>query len=106
MYYGWYSEACDRRNGHAVYLDKDGNEVKITEVMSDSDKKPTNKWNDNIYVGEVVKWVRTIDYLDGLSTMALLEKVQEMVKEQQVCQAQSPVSKRCFCGTCPINNSN
>lgn len=61
--YGFYSEKqleIMKRNGYnaIVYLTPDGKEVIVTEVKQINE---SNKWYDDcVYVGEVVKYVRQI----------------------------------------------
>lgn len=56
MQHGWYSEKMAKRSGTVVWADPEGNEVTVTEVSS-SDACP-NKWDDTVYVGPVVAYVR------------------------------------------------
>ncbi len=69
-YYGYYSAQQEKIAGSCVYLDKNGNEVVVTEV-SKQEKEQTN-WPDTRYVGRLVKMIRrghlSINVLlDGLS---------------------------------------
>jgi hypothetical protein len=100
-YIGWYSAASDKKFGHAIYLDKDGLEIKITEVISDG-KKPLSKWNDLICVGEVDKCIKTLKVDFNRSVEELLTLAREGLAEQIACQKQFANTNKCFCHTCPL----
>lgn len=70
--YGWYSHKqkqlfddinhkCYYKNhkpGICIYLTPNGDEVRVTEVSKS--ENPINKFDDNVYVGVVDKFVRKI----------------------------------------------
>ncbi len=104
VFNAWYSAACDRLYGHVVYRDKDGVELKVTEVASDSNT-PSGKWNDAIFLGEVVTWVRsnrrTIEH-SAEAVSKLHSELTSLITEQNRCQKQFAETGNCFCFTCPI----
>ncbi len=53
---GWYSKKSEYRFGYCIYLNSNGEEVKVTEV-TDGDIS-NSKWDDQINKGEVVKYVK------------------------------------------------
>jgi len=62
-FWGFYSLSCDRDDGHCIYLDGEGKEVKVTAVMSDPDVNKGFEFYHNIKdivcVGKVYKYVRS-----------------------------------------------
>lgn len=105
-YHGWYSAGADKKFGHAVYTTPEGLEVKVTEAVSSADAKPGGLWNDFVYVGEILRCVRT-NPIKEISPTELLNAIQEDIQEQKTCKAQFPQTGKCFCYTCPIKyNSN
>ncbi len=64
----YYSATGDYHVGHAVYLDDRGAEVKCSEVC-EVGHKPTSKWPDMRYVGQVVTFVRAVDKLPEMPPM-------------------------------------
>jgi hypothetical protein len=54
----------EKRVKYNIYLvKKDGleKEVKVTEVMGSKDSKPhAERFDDSVYMGEVVRWVRCV----------------------------------------------
>lgn len=59
--YGWYSrKAVIAGCGHHVYANKDGVNIITTAVTADSEGAGYN-WDDKVFVGEVVKFVRSGD---------------------------------------------
>lgn len=102
----WYSAAADRKFGHAVYADSSGLEIKVTEVVTNPDSEPGSRWNDLIYVGEVVRLVRTANKPDPATLWELHQQISSDLKEQEDCRKQFTATKKCFCYTCPINNKN
>ena len=80
LYYGVYSHEQEyiykntkvRYNGdrkikrvrYTIYEKEDGTQVKVTEV-SHNPNLPTDhksRFNDSIFVGNVVKWVKTVEW--------------------------------------------
>jgi hypothetical protein len=55
--YGWRSEKARAACGSVFWSTPDGGEVEVTAV-SDSRDYPEYKWDDKVYVGEVVRWLR------------------------------------------------
>ena len=101
MYIGYYSAASDKKFGHAIYLDKNGLEIKITEVISEG-KTPMSKWNDLICVGPVDKCIKTLNVDFNRSVEELLVLARKGIAEQVACQKQFPTTGNCFCHTCPL----
>jgi hypothetical protein len=56
--YGFYSPSLDKWSGHALYLNKDGQYVAITQVVDELEKASKYHREDEIYVGEVTQFVR------------------------------------------------
>lgn len=53
--HGWYSKKYEKQNGSVYYSNTDGEKVLVTMV---TDKKQSlSGFEDEIYVGEVVKYV-------------------------------------------------
>jgi hypothetical protein len=101
-FHAWYSAAQDMKFGHVVYKDKNGLEIKCTEV----DERPEqfSKWNDAIYVGEVETFVRNAqrNEMDDMDPYQLLNRVQDALAEETRCKAQFASTGKCFCFGCPI----
>jgi hypothetical protein len=62
--HGFFSETSAKRNGYAVYVDAQGQEVRVTEVTAkvsraDSDLR-LQRWPDTTYQGVVQSFVRTV----------------------------------------------
>ncbi len=55
--HGWYSPTADAIGGHAVYLDMNGKEVLVTEVVTGSNEKLTQH-DDVVCVGQLKSFVR------------------------------------------------
>lgn len=101
--HAWYSAVADRKFGHIVYKDKDGLEIKCTEIRDIPE--PYSLWNDAIYVGEVEGFVRsTRNWNEDISMVDLLDLILEGLADQRKCLAQraSTGSNKCTCFTCPI----
>ena len=62
--YGYYSkQQSDNINCVYVYLDTNGNEVYVTQVIIEDyleDDTLTKRFSDNKYVGEVTTYLRTV----------------------------------------------
>lgn len=100
-YHAWYSAGADKKHGHVIYRDKNGLEIKCTEVSSKPE--PCGKWNDAIYVGEVETFVSSTINIDwDVSPAALLNQLQDLMAEKKRCEAQYPSTGNCFCYTYPI----
>ena len=64
-YYAWFSQIQKDRlykynqyNPHTnIYQTNDGREVEVTEICSYKDNHK-ERFNDSIYLGKVVKWLR------------------------------------------------
>ena len=57
----YYSNTQEPKNGvYHVYLDKDGKEIKCSEVMGIKMENITEYFPDNIYLGEVVKYSHSV----------------------------------------------
>lgn len=64
-YYAWFSQIQKDRlykynqyNHHTnIYQTNDGREVEVTEICSYKDNHK-ERFNDSIYLGKVVKWLR------------------------------------------------
>lgn len=115
-YHGYYSAHQDKRYGHCIYKDSDGNNIKITEVI-DATKKPITKWNDLVFVGEVTDFVSSTVKMDSfldfktpqdeiLKLKELYNKACEVLEIQKKCQGQFKQTNKCFCYTCPVKNVN
>ena len=80
LYYGVYSHEQEYQNQntkvrydgdrkmsylrYTIYEKEDGTQVKVTEV-SHNPNLPTDhksRFNDSIFVGNVVKWVKTVEW--------------------------------------------
>lgn len=59
--YGYYSytQECNNGNVH-IYLDENGKEVRSTEVRIKKSENVKEFFQDNIFVGKVVKFLRNI----------------------------------------------
>lgn len=101
-FHAWYSAAQDRKFGHVVYRDKDGLEIKCTEV--DEGPEQHSKWNDAIYVGVVEDFIRNAQKHDinDIDPHQLLNRVQDALAEEARCRAQIATTGKCFCFGCPI----
>jgi hypothetical protein len=55
--YGFYSRKSDELHGTVTWLTTQGKEVEVTAVMDDSTGEGYN-WDDKVYMGQVVKFVR------------------------------------------------
>ena len=52
-----------KRNGYNVWLTEDGDEVMATELVKErDDEKMRGYFEDSVYKGKVVKWVRWVEY--------------------------------------------
>ena len=52
-----------KRNGYNVWLTEEGDEVMATELVKErDDEKMRGYWEDSVYKGKVVKWVRWVEY--------------------------------------------
>ena len=61
----WYNgKEYVRHNRYNIYEMEDGTQVKITEVSKDSNlpAKHKNRFPDSVYLGTVVKWVKTVHW--------------------------------------------
>ena len=58
--HGFYSAEAEAEYGYFIYTLKDGSEVKVTGVTLDKEGLGY-KWEDKRYVGEVVKYVRSLN---------------------------------------------
>ena len=59
--HAYYSAQHDARYGHSVYVRASGKEVKVTEITnrrSANGSSGISCWQDSVYVGEVVRFVR------------------------------------------------
>ena len=101
MYHGWFSAGAAKKFGYAVYLDRDGMEVRVTEVGS-NEAVPSGKWNDAVYVGEVDKCIKGNNVNFDISPEQLLSQIQDDLAEQKRCTAQFKETGKCFCYLCPI----
>lgn len=101
-YYGWYSAGAAKKFGYATWLSSDGIEVKVTEAVSSAESKPSGKWNDFVFVGEIVECVRTMPINFDISPLELLNLIQTEIQEQKSCQAQFGQTGKCYCYTCPV----
>lgn len=55
----WFSADSVRAGcGWSIYSDVDGNQFAITEVVVPG-TKPTSKWGDLVYLGQVVRWIES-----------------------------------------------
>lgn len=104
-YHGYYSDYQAKKFGFCLYKTPDGDVIKITEAV-EIGHKLNNKWNDNVFLGEITECVKTngfsfADY-DKLNTQQLYERIVEMKQEQDRCQKQFSKTNTCFCHTCPI----
>jgi hypothetical protein len=100
MYHGWFSASAAKKFGYAVYLDKDGLEIRVTEVCSSD--TPTSKWNDAVYVGFVDKCIKGNNINFDISPEQLLFQIQDALAEQKRCENQFKQTGNCFCYVCPI----
>jgi hypothetical protein len=99
--HAWYSAVADRKFGHIIYKDKNGLELKCTEVRSIPE--PYSLWNDAVYLGEVEIFVRsTKNWNEDISMTDLLTLIQDGLSEQVKCKSQIEKTGKCFCFTCPI----
>jgi len=58
MYYGFYSKSSDDRNGHVVYLNPDGQKIKVSYATKDPLLDYFKfKWEDKVFVGPLIKLV-------------------------------------------------
>ncbi len=80
--YGWYSDEADKLYGHSVYEKPDGTEVVVTAVYRDPDAE-SYKWDDKVFVGEVVKCLRT-NRKKGLRSVLPLRDF-PVLKEPRIC---------------------
>lgn len=110
--YGWYSAHMDRNFGHAVYLSPEGLEIKITEVLNSPDKRPSGKWNDYVYVGEVTTFIKgnDVELIDKslpieVQSRQLMDLAMSMIATQNSCQEQFSRTGKCFCHTCPVTTN-
>ena len=73
IYHGWYSEkqkniikfdekGDSNKFSFHIYLNESGEEVEVTEVSLSP--QYTSDWDDVIYKGCVIKWVRSIKHGD------------------------------------------
>ena len=69
--YGYYSNQQSKNNQCAyIYLDTSGKEVYITQVSEcnlEGDEL-TKYFSDNIYVGEVTKYIKTVTLLNQMTS--------------------------------------
>ena len=57
----YYSE--NPKQGYNVWLTDDEREVKVSEVTRiRDDKDMKNRWDDTMFVGNLVKWLRWVSY--------------------------------------------
>ena len=65
MKHTWFSAKNAEQSGYAIYLDLDGKEVHVTEVVNDETgdaiPTPTSKWDDLTYIGVVAEYVGLSD---------------------------------------------
>jgi len=68
--HAFWSDKVARRDGYSVYLSPDGQEINTTGVFSTKKGGELARWSDKVYVGPVVKYVRSVgkcrDYLANL----------------------------------------
>lgn len=62
---GWYNgDRLIKYVRYTIYEKEDGTQVKVTEA-SHNPNLPTDhktRFNDSIFVGKVVRWVKTVDW--------------------------------------------
>ena len=66
--HGWYSnkqknvsvKGDEKRTKSNIYLTDKGKEVEVTEVCKVKDNYNIKAFTDAIYMGKVVKWVRSV----------------------------------------------
>ena len=52
-----------KRNGYNVWLTEGGEEVMASEIVKErDDERMRGYWEDSVYKGKVVKWVRWVEY--------------------------------------------
>ena len=59
--HAYYSAQHDAMSGHAVYARASGKEVKVTEITSRRSANGSSgiiRWQDSVYIGKVVRFVR------------------------------------------------
>ena len=63
--HGFFSQKQKQKNGKSyIYLNMEGIEVEVSEVNREKPKDIYKNFNDNVYVGEVNKFVRQITSLN------------------------------------------
>ena len=52
-----------KRNGYNVWLTEGGEEVMASEIVKErDDERMRGYWEDSVYKGKVVKWLRWVEY--------------------------------------------
>lgn len=57
--HGFYSKKAHEKFGAIVYKSSKGNEIVVTQV-GDNPSLRTYKWDDTVYVGEVISYVKDL----------------------------------------------
>jgi hypothetical protein len=59
-FHAYYSAKAAKQCGYAIYTLKDGTEVAVTNINESRESiEKSDKWDDKVYVGEVVKYINT-----------------------------------------------